>query len=97
MENEWKSYIDVVLKAQLKKQDLTVASLARRSGVPASTINQWLTGSIPNTVQAAKVASALSISLYFLTFGKEDPRNLNTQQQFPDIISGKFEITMRRI
>jgi hypothetical protein len=49
-------------------------SLARRSGVPKTTLHGWSNGrAVQNLEQLRKVACALEVTVYYLAFGREDP------------------------
>ena len=46
--------LDTQLKQFIKKADITVAQLARASGVSAKTIYNWLEGQAPRNIQQVK-------------------------------------------
>jgi len=64
--------INKVLKTLMKESGETLASLAKATSVPKSTISEWLGNRSPNLIQAVKVANHLGVSLHFLLFGEDD-------------------------
>lgn len=53
-------YLAENLKFLLYKHDLTITELARRTGVPKSTIHNWINGAVPR-----KILLVVAISEYF--------------------------------
>jgi len=52
----------------------SLATLARRSGVPKTTLHGWCAGrSVQNLDQLRRVAAALEVSVHYLAFCSEDP------------------------
>lgn len=86
-----------VLKSIMHKERHTLVSLARATGVPKSTISEWLNNRAPNPVQAAKVARHLGISLHQLLFGEEDSEEPLHKLFKEDFFSGTFEINIKRV
>ena len=63
----------------LEQKGWSLATLARRSGVPKTTIHGWSNGrAVQNLEQLRKVAGTLEVSLHFLVFGREDPHALRS-------------------
>lgn len=92
MEDELK--IKDVLKDLMKKRRETLLSVSQNTGVPKSTIADWMTDRTPNPVQVAKIAKYFNVSLHFLLFGCQDPQD---SAAIEDIFSGRFEIDIRRV
>ncbi len=55
------------LKDLMTYDDISVASLAERSGLPSSAIEAWLNGTVPAFEAFIRVANALHIDLDYLT------------------------------
>lgn len=89
--------IKFILKELMKLKGETLNSLSKASGVPKSTISDWLSNRTPNPIQAAKVASTLGISLHHLLFGEEDPQETLQRIMKEDFFNGTFEINIKRI
>lgn len=89
--------IKFVLKELMKLKGETLSSLAEITGVPKSTISEWLANRAPNPVQASKVAEALGVSLHQLLFGHEDPQEALQKIMKEDFFNGTFEINIKRI
>ena len=87
------------LKALLHEQDITVAQVARKAGVSAKTIYNWLGGQSPKDIEAVKkVADHLNVSLDYLCYGiskTEKPSHI--EQHLDKINAGIFEVVLRRV
>lgn len=86
-----------ILKKTMKQQGETLASISKATGVPKSTISEWLSNRTPNPVQVAKVADHLGVSLYTLLFGVEDQQEPITKLLKEEVFSGTFEITIKKV
>jgi len=89
--------INEVLKKLMKAEGLTLVALSSRTGVPKSTLSEWLSNRTPNPIQAAKVARIFNVSLHFLLFGTEDPQELFQKIMKEDLFSGTFEISIKKV
>ncbi len=58
--------IGTVLKRLMTDDRHTITSISKATGVPKSTISEWLNNRAPNPVHAAKVAKHLGVSLLLL-------------------------------
>jgi transcriptional regulator with XRE-family HTH domain len=66
--------LDKNLITLCKKRGLTLAALAKESGVKQPTLHGWTTGrSVQNMVDLKKVCDILEISLHCILFGFRDP------------------------
>lgn len=95
MENELK--LRAVLQALMKKRGETLATLSKATGVPKSTISEWLGDRSPNPVQAVKVANYLGVSLHYLLFGEDDAEEPLQKVMKEEFFRGTFEITIKRV
>jgi transcriptional regulator with XRE-family HTH domain len=67
-----------VLRESLKRHNLTVAKLHKKTGVPTKTIYHWLAGQTPKNIQhLGKVAFHLNLSLEELLFGISTMEDMN--------------------
>ncbi len=89
--------IQIVLKRLMKEQNETLSSLSKSTGVPKSTISDWLSNRTPNPVQAVKIAKHLGVSLHFLLFDELDTQDPIQKIMKEDVFSGTFEINIKRI
>ena len=89
--------IKTVLKDIMKSKGITLANIAKETGVPKTTISEWLNNRHPNVVQAAAVANYLGVSLHTLLFGEEDKQEPISKLLKEDLFSGTFEITVKRV
>lgn len=89
--------IKTTLKRLMSEKSETLLSLSKSTGVPKSTISEWMANRTPNPVQASKIARHLGVSLHFLLFGEEDPQETIQQILKEDFFSGTFEINVKRI
>lgn len=89
--------IGKVLKQLMEHERHTITSISKATGIPKSTISEWLNNRTPNPIQAVKVASHLGVSLHFLLFGKDDSQEPIQKILKEDFFSGTFEITVKRV
>lgn len=89
--------IGKILKNIMNNERHTLASISRATGVPKSTISEWLNNRAPNPTQAVKVAGHLGISLHFLLFGKDDDQEPIQKILKEDFFKGTFEISIKRV
>lgn len=62
-----------VLRKLLDERGISIAEIARRTGVPKSNIHAWLQGASPSVDQLDRVAQYFGVSMEYLAFG-EKPR-----------------------
>lgn len=89
--------IGKVLKQIMDNDRHSITSISKASGVPKSTISEWLNNRTPNPTQAVKVANYLGVSLHFLLFGRDDAQEPIQKILKEDFFKGTFEITVKRI
>ena len=66
--------LDKVLLKLCKDKNLTLAALAKESGVKQPTLHGWTTGrSVQNMDDLKKVCDVLEVSLHYILYGEEDP------------------------
>jgi transcriptional regulator with XRE-family HTH domain len=89
--------LDKKLKALLKSKNMSVTELAKATGVPKTNIQQWMTGSSPNIVQADKVAAYFGISLEELVFDRK-PKN-SIEEIFSEALihTGHYKIQITKL
>ncbi len=86
------------LKLFIERNYLTMTTLSQKSGVPKSTISDWLNGSAPRDLRKLKkVADALNTTVDHLCWGKglivEDEKITKFEDE---INAGIFEVVLRR-
>jgi len=81
-----------------KERGVSLAKLARESGIPPQTLHHWTTGrkSI-NPDQLKKVAATLEVSMHYLMFGESDPHEVPATEILKEIFSGDVRVTLHRI
>lgn len=90
--------VGTTLKALLNAQRLTLREVSKASGVPSSTISEWLNNRSPkNPEQVRKVAKYLGVSMHYLLFGEEDSEEPLHKLLKEDVFSGTFEINIKRV
>lgn len=89
--------IKTVLKKLMNENGESLMTLSKATGVPKSTISEWLGNRSPNPVQAVKVASHLNVSLHYLLFGEDDAQEPFQKIMKEDFFKGTFEISVKRI
>ena len=90
--------IGSTLKTLLKQRRMTLKEVSKQTGVPSSTLSEWLNNRSPkNPDQTRKVAQYLGVSLHYLLFGEEDSQEPITKIMKEDFFSGVFEINIKRV
>lgn len=80
-----------------KEKKMSIASLAKLSGVKQPTLHGWTTGrSVQNLDDLKKVCEVLEVGLYPLLFGTKDPYE-NTEEILEEIFKGDVRITIQRL
>jgi transcriptional regulator with XRE-family HTH domain len=68
--------LDKVLLKICKDKGMTLASLAKESGVAQPTLHGWTTGrSVQNMDDLKKVCDVLKVSLHYILYEEEDPNS----------------------
>ncbi|MBX2995426.1 MAG: helix-turn-helix domain-containing protein [Bdellovibrionaceae bacterium] len=75
----------------------TLVSISQATGVPKSTVSEWLGNRSPNPIQAVLVANHLGVSLHFLLFGEDDAQEPLQRIMKEDFFKGTFEISIKRV
>jgi transcriptional regulator with XRE-family HTH domain len=88
---------DKRLKLLLEKHDLSVAKLARETGIPKSTIQSWLAKSQPSVYHLDKVAAYFKMTIDELVFDRK-PQS-STDDLFKEIFihSGTYKVQVTRL
>lgn len=90
--------IGSTLKTLLKMRRMTLKEVSKATGVPSSTLSEWLNNRSPkNPEQTRKVAQYLGVSLHYLLFGEEDSQEPIQKILKEDIFQGTFEISIKRV
>jgi transcriptional regulator with XRE-family HTH domain len=88
------------LASILKKRGMTPSQLARATGVPNSTIQNWLSGQDPrNLVHLKKISDYLEVTIDQILF--EPPRAVGEKRSAledysKEINAGTFEVILRK-
>ena len=87
------------LRRILSNLDWSVPKLAKKSGVPSTTIQNWAEGKPPRDMRQVKlVAEVLNISMDALCFEDCGNKDLNPIEGYEDEINaGLFEVVLRRV
>lgn len=91
--------IKTILKKLLNEHDLTAAQLARATKTPPQTINNWLSGQEPRSLNQLKaIADYFEISVDYLVYGIQEKITKEPLVDFSDEINaGVFEVVLRRV
>lgn len=85
------------LKRILADKDLTAAQLSRKTGVPKSTISEWMGGGNPRDLNKVKiVANFLEVTLDDLCFGDSMDRPTPIESHLNEIRAGIYEVILRK-
>lgn len=87
-----------ILSTICKQRKISLASLARKAGVPPQTLHNWIVGrkSI-NPDQLKNIANVLEVSVHYLLFGEPDPHEQPSEEILREIFSGDVRVTLHRI
>lgn len=85
------------LKRILEERNMSIAELAKRTGVPKTNIGSWLSGSSPKIEQLFKVSQFLGMSIEALAFDKKNEDTLNELINKLEIHSGLYEISIKKV
>lgn len=87
------------LKDFVKSEDITMAQLARETGIAPQTLNNWVAGQEPRSLdQIKKVADYFKVSLDELCFGVKASSSANSIDSYSeDINAGVFEVILRKV
>lgn len=85
------------LKKILEERELSISELARKAGVPKSTIMTWLAGRTPDLNQLDKVAQFLGTNIEALAFGRKQEDLFTEIMQKVEIHSGLYEISIKKV
>jgi transcriptional regulator with XRE-family HTH domain len=87
-----------ILRRVLNERGITVASLARDTEVPRSTLNSWLNNkSNPDLNQLDKVARYLGMSIEQLAFGREEKDAVAKLFEETEIHTGVYRVKISKI
>lgn len=85
------------LKSLLESHNLSVNELSKRTGVPKTTIQQWLTGTNPNLNQLDIVASYFKITIDELAFGRKPKTSLEAILDEVQIHTGVYRVSISKL
>lgn len=81
-----------------EERNLSLAKLARLSGVKQPTLHGWSTGrAVHNLDDLRKVCEVLKVSIHFILFGTRDPHESNSKEAFEEFFKGDFRVTFERV
>lgn len=85
------------LKKLLKDNNLNVLKLSKISGVPKSTLSDWLAGNSPKNIKQVKlVAEYFNVSVDQLVFS-EKPTS-HSYNEIQDLVHfGKYDVFLKKI
>lgn len=93
--------LDKHLKKLLQLRGLNVSRLAKATGVPGTTISNWMAGQAPKNIDQVKaVADHLEVSIEELVYGSQPyAKKKSVLEEFAEneIYAGKYEVILRRI
>lgn len=89
--------ISKTIKELANTKGITIAHVARSTGVPPQTLNNWLAGQEPRSlVQVKAVADFFEVSIEELCFNTKS-KYLKKYDLCDEINAGIFEVVLRRI
>ena len=87
------------LKQLLEDKQLTASEVARKTGIPKSTILSWLSEkrSSPDIYQLQKVCEFLGTSIEMVAFGKKHDDIISQLIDKIEVHSGMYEIIVKKV
>lgn len=89
------------IKQKLKELGISASRLARDTGVPTTTVFNWLNGQAPKNIKQLKaVAAYLHVSIEELVFNENPPtQSKSVLEDFigNELYAGRYEVVLRRI
>jgi transcriptional regulator with XRE-family HTH domain len=89
--------IDKKLKALMKSRNISATDLSKETGVPRTTIQQWLTGSSPNIMQADKIASYFNVTIEELVFDRKPKPSIESIFNEAQLHVGHYRIEITKL
>lgn len=93
--------LKIYLKQLIDSKGISVSRLAKATGVPNTTIANWLAGQAPKNIeQVKKVADYFGISIDELVFGNksiEKFKSILREFTEDEIYAGQYEVVLKRI
>ena len=87
------------LKELIRHADVTIAQVARKTGVPAKTLYKWVEGQNPRNIeQVKKVANFFDKTVDELCFGESEKhgRGSPLKDLEEEIFAGNFDVILRK-
>ncbi|MDD4976367.1 MAG: helix-turn-helix transcriptional regulator [Bacteriovorax sp.] len=81
----------------MEEKNLSIAQIAKGSGVPKSNITKWMNGANPNLSQLAKVAEYFQLSVDEIAFDKKKDTEIENLFQKLEIHSGLYEVIIKKV
>jgi transcriptional regulator with XRE-family HTH domain len=85
------------LLSLLKKRNLSMSDLAKKSKVPKTNLHSWASGANPQLDQLKRVCEVLQVPLHELAFGETDPFEPKSEEILKEIFTGDVRVTLHRI
>lgn len=85
------------LKKILEEKEISVSELAKKTGVPKSTILTWLAGRTPDLIQLDKVTQFLGVSIDEIAFDRKREDILSQLFEKVEVHSGLYEISIKKV
>ena len=85
------------LKKILEEKEISVSELAKKTGVPKSTILTWLAGRTPDLIQLDKVTQFLGVSIDEIAFDRKREDILSQFFEKVEVHTGLYEISIKKV
>lgn len=86
------------IKRLCEERSWSLGDLAKKSGVPRTTLHHWTTGKATlNLEQLKRVSIILKVSVHELVWGEIDPFGKVPEEMLKEIFSGDIRITLHKI
>ncbi len=89
------------LESLMKQKNLSVRTLSKQINTPYKTVQEWVgtNSRMPRDPEVLrKLSEFFNCSVYYLLFGKEDPKSLIGEiLEKTEIHTGMYEITIKKV
>ena len=84
--------------AEIKKDGVNFSQLAKKAGIPRSTLTAWASGQTPSDFAAIRRLSTVTKkSVHYILYGEEDKTapSIPDERMLEEYFAGRFEVDLK--